>query len=821
MHFRGISAALVAVACLYGTQVSSLSYTGISKQGIHSQFFFASNSAQPPLVASEQRVLLDRYCVTCHNDKLKTAGLMLDEMDVGNVGVKAEVWEKVIRKLLSGTMPPLGQPRPGQAAFESFISGLEKSIDRAAELAPNPGRPTIHRLNRAEYTNAIRDLLALDIDSRSLLPADDSGYGFDNIADVLKFSPGLLERYLIAAMKISRIAIGDPTIRASVQTYQLPYLTVSQNVRMSEDLPFGTRGGISIRHHFPLDGDYVFKIHLERNQLAFANRVRGLDLSNEIDVRVDGARIKLFQIPPRTPRQGSATGYQEDRSDADLEVRFKVKAGTRLVGVTFPRRNWYYEGVGVSRLPVASDGHSRSSDTGKDTGKIEATLSSVDISGPFDGTVPEETASRRKIFLCEPTGLEDEETCAKDILKNLARRAYRRLATEKDIQLLFSFYEKGRSEGNFDTGIQWALERILTDPDFLFRIERDPENISIGSRYRISEFELASRLSFFLWSSIPDDELLELAENGRLHDPEVLAQQVRRMLVDSRSKELVRNFFGQWLFIRNIGVVKPDVIAFPDFDENLREAFQHETELFLESQLHEDRSVVELLTANYTFVNERLAQHYEIPNIYGNHFRRVKFNDNRRAGLLGQGSLLTVTSYANRTSPVLRGKWLLENLLGAPPPPPPPNVPALEEGETGRFASMRERMEQHRKNPVCANCHSKLDPLGFALENFDGIGRWRATDANVPIDASGVLPNGSIFDGPAEFREALLSHQMAFITTLTEKLLTYALGRGVEYYDMPAIRQILRKAAVEDYSWSSLVVGIVNSMPFQMRRSVS
>ena len=551
--------------------------------------------------------------------------------------------------------------------------------------------------------------------------------------------------------------------------------------------------------------------------MAWGNRVRGLDIANEIDVRLDGVRVKLFRIRAMPPAKGSATDYVEDRSDADLEVRFAARAGTRLVGVTFPLRPWNYEGVGLARLPVASDGHSRASNTTAGVGKVETSLSSVSIEGPFDGATPQDTESRRRIFVCYPVSAADEAPCAKTILSTLARRAYRRPATEADVETLLAFYRDGYAEGGFETGIQWALERVLADPNFLFRVERDPETARPGDAYRISDVELASRLSFFLWSSIPDDELLDLAAGGMLRDPGILERQTRRMLADHRAEALIDNFFGQWLYVRNIASVKPDTIVFPDFDENLRQAFKRETDLFLAAQLREDRSVTELLTADYTFVNERLARHYGIAGVHGNRFRRVTFVDDRRAGLLGHGSILTVTSYPNRTSPVLRGKWLLENLLGTPPPPPPPDVPALEASETVQPASMRERMERHRQNPVCANCHSKLDPLGFALENYDGIGAWRSTDAGTPIDASGALPDGAVFDGPAGFRRALLSHRKAFVSTLAEKLLTYALGRGVEYYDMPAVRAIVREAAGRDYRWSALVLSIVRSTPFQMR----
>ena len=559
---------------------------------------------------------------------------------------------------------------------------------------------------------------------------------------------------------------------------------------------------------------------MQRHQLNIGNVVRGLDVENRIDVRLDGVRVKLFTLGIRDYDQQGEYRNTEDTVDASLEVRFAAKAGTRRVGVTFPKTTWYVEGVGMSRLPAATDGYASGLRTDETYGRIESGVDRVEIQGPFNGTVPDDNPSRRHILVCRPAGSQDEEPCAKIILTTLARRAYRRPVRDDEIQALLGFYQEGRTNGSFDRGIQFALARVLSDPDFLFRIEYDPPNMASATPYRVSDLDLASRLSFFLWSSIPDDELLALAERGQLQKPEVLEQQVRRMLADSRSNALLENFFGQWLYLRNMAAVRPDPKAFVEFDDNLREAYRRETELFLETQLREDRSVTELLSANYTFMNERLAEQYGIPDLYGSHFRRVTHADDRRAGILGHGSILTVTSYANRTSPVLRGKWILENILGIPPPPPPDNVPPFEE-EDPRIQSrtVRERMEQHRKNPVCAACHAKIDPLGFALENFDGVGKWRTTEANHPIDVSGALPDGSTFEGPAELRTVLARHQDLFIETLTEKLLTYALGRGVEFYDLPAVRQIVREAAQHEYRWSSIFLGITKSLPFQMRRS--
>ena len=779
-----------------------------------------------PSPASQQRALLNRYCVTCHNERLKTAGLLLDKMDVEQVSTGAEAWEKVVRKLRTEAMPPAGVPRPDKTGYDSFATYLETALDRAAAAKPNPGRPAgVHRLNRAEYSNAIRDLLALDIDATALLPADDSGYGFDNIGDVLSVSPTLLERYMAAAGKISRLSIGDRTARPITVKYDVQPLII-QDDHMSENLPFGSRGGMAIRHHFPLDGEYLIKVSLVRNG---NNDIRGLAEPHQLDVRLDGSRIKLFTVGGERKGKTWANLYSDGglpdpeqqiyqlTADAALEVRFPAKAGTRLVQVAFLKEAFQPEGV-LGPLPVPDFSNFKAGDPG---------VASVAVGGPYDAGGPGETSSRGKIFVCRPSGGRDsarstaEDTCAKKILSTLARRAYRRPVTDGDVQILLSFYKAGRSKGGFETGIEMALQRILVDPEFLFRIERDPANLAPGAAHRISDLELASRLSFFLWSSIPDDALLDLAERGKLKDPAVLEQQVRRMLADARSKALVDNFAGQWLYLRNMRLVAPDGEEFPDFDENLREAFRRETELFFESILREDRSVLDLLRANYTFVNERLARHYGIPNVYGSRFRRVTLPNETRMGLVGQGSILTVTSYPNRTSPTLRGKWVLETILGAPLPPPPPDVPSLQENKDVQRLTMRQRLEQHRTNPACGGCHNRMDPLGFALENFDAIGKWRTTsgDANTPIDVSAALPDGAKFQGAAELRKILLSHSEEFAMTITEKLLTYALGRGVEYYDAPAVRRITREAARSDYRWSALILGIVKSAPFQMRKS--
>jgi hypothetical protein len=773
---------------------------------------------QAPASTGSQADLIRTYCVTCHNEKLKTAGLVLDKLDTGGLPSDPAIGEKVLKKLRTDAMPPAGQRRPDPATRTAFISRLVIALDRAAAGAPNPGRPAIHRLNRTEYVNAVHDLLALEIDGRALLPPDDTGYGFDNIADVLSLSPSLLDRYLLAADKISHLAVGDPRMRLDVATYSLPKGLQQDDARMSDDLPFGSRGGTAVRHTFAVDGEYEIGLHMQRSGGAGVGtgQIRGLTEPTEIDLRIDGARVKLFNFVGKRAVVASNFGAQyppPQDDDKVLVVRVPVKAGPRLLGVSFNKKTTVPEGRGPSRQ----------ANGGKELVGAKQALESITITGPFNPEAPNaptETPARRRIFACYPTTAKDEAPCAKTILSTLARRAYRRPVTNKDLPRLLALYEAARKEAGFDAGVQTALQGILSDFDFLVRVERDPANVAPGGIYRISDLELASRLSFFLWSSPPDDELLMLAERSKLKDSAVLAPQVQRMLRDQRSNALLTNFFGQWLTVRNVLSSKPDQYMFPEFDENLRAAFQRETALFLESQLREDRSVVDLLTANYTFLNERLARHYGIPNVYGPHFRRVTYPDSRRAGILGQGSVLMVTSYANRTSPVLRGKWILENILGSPPPPPPPNVPSFKEVEPGEApTSVRARLEQHRKNPVCAACHARMDPLGFALENFDAVGKWRTRDGDAQVNPSGAFPTGEAFGSPAEFRTALVGHREEFVETLAEKLITYAVGRGVEYYDQPAIRAILREARPSEYRWSALIMNIVKSTPFQMRKA--
>jgi mono/diheme cytochrome c family protein len=770
--------------------------------------------------AADARALLNRYCVTCHNQKLKTGGLALDTFDVSHTAAHADVWERVVRKLRGGLMPPAGLPRPDRPAYKSLIGWLEGELDNAVAQRPTPGRTEpFHRLNRAEYHNAVRDLLALDVDVSALLPSDDASYGFDNMAGVLKMSPTLLERYLGAAQKISRLAVGTTPPFGSVDTFKVPE-DLTQDDRL-EGLPFGTRGGTIVAYTFPVDAEYDIRVRLSRLGLSggATEDVPRFAESHDLDVMLDGVRIQTFTLKGETLPSGvRQDAYQQGRADLDASwhVRAKVAAGPHQIGVAFVKKSSALNET--VRLPFLRPYAGAGGDT-----RYQPYLSTVTVSGPIDPTPAQETPSRQRIFSCRPERASEEVACARNVLGQLARRAYRRPVDDGDLQPLMAFYDRGRADGGFDAGIESALGRLLVSPNFLYRVERDPSTVAPGAAYRISDLELASRLSFFLWSSIPDDELVEAAAANRLNDPGVLEAQVRRMLTDRRADALVENFAAQWLFLRNVQTLSPDLDLFPDFDESLRQAFRRETELFFDSIVRENRPALDLLTADYTFVNERLARHYGIPNITGSRFRRVTVDDPNRRGLLGQGSILSVTAYPHRTSPVLRGKWLLENLLGTPPPPPPPNVPDLKETNAeGHVLTMREQMKQHRANPVCASCHSMMDPPGFSLEQFDALGRLRRVDSHfMPIDASGSLPDGSTFEGPAGLREALLREPDRFVTTFIEKLLTYSLGRGLEPLDMPAVRRIRRVAAPDDYRFASIVLGIVNSVPFQMRRSPS
>tara|TARA_B100001123_G_scaffold72463_1_gene81319 strand:- start:1642 stop:4056 length:2415 start_codon:yes stop_codon:yes gene_type:complete len=770
--------------------------------------------------AEDYRAVLDRYCVGCHNDRLQTAGVSLDDLDVGHVATGAETWEKVVRKLRAREMPPPSRPRPEEATYIDFIEWIETELDLASLANPNPGTETIHRLNRSEYTNAIRDLLALEINGRELLPADDQSYGFDNIADVLSLSTSLLERYMLAAGKIAQLAIGDPSIRSTTVTYSTSPVLM-QHHRMSELQPFGTRGGFATKHYFPVDGEYELRIKLERTH---GDAIKGLQNRNQLEVRLDRARVAAFEIGADGQREAwnavfNLTPYERD-ADNDLRVRIPVKAGMREVAFSFLRNSAIAEGV-LEPISAAETYHY--------AGDRDAPMAvwTVEVEGPFNAESRKlelGTPSQERIFTCTPESEALEAACAEQILGTIARRAFRRPITDADTASLMTFYNVGRTNGSFESGIEFALRAILVDPEFLFRVEADPVVAVPGNPYAISDLELASRLSFFLWSSVPDDELLGLAERNELREDGVLAAQVNRMLSDQKSTALVDNFAGQWLFLRNMRSVKPDPIAFPEFDGNLREAFQQETQLWFDSQVRENRSVLEILTSDYTYVNQRLAEHYGIPGVLGNHFRRVILPGETRRGILGHGSVLTATSYANRTSPVKRGVWVLENLLGAPPPPPPADVPGLEDSDSvadpsdpeSRPRSVRERMERHRTDPVCASCHVRMDPLGFALESFDAVGGYR----ELPLEqTSGTLPSGLELTGPASVRDMLLSNREDFVGTVTEKLMTYALGRGVEYYDHPSIRRIVRSAETDDYRWSSLILGIVESSPFQMRKA--
>ncbi len=775
---------------------------------------------------------ISRYCVTCHNDRLRTADFSLDGLDVEQVGSHGETWEKVIAKLRTRTMPPPGRPRPDIATYDTLAGWLESQIDTYAMDHPEPGRTeAFHRLNRAEYANAVRDLISLDVDVAELLPADNiDQHGFDNMADVLTVSPALMERYLSAARKISRLAVGEEPLAPATENYSVNILKL-QDDRMSDDLPFGSRGGIGIRHYFPVDGEYDLQITLHRN---YVNYVRGMGSRHELEVRFDGELVRSFvfggEEPDVTQAPASYGGNQfgdpewEEYmlfADSNMRVRFPATAGPHVVSVAFVRRFTEPEGVLQPRQSIFAVAVNEMRDG-------NAAVDRVAIGGPYVSSGPGDTPSRQALFTCQPVSdtTADEEVCARDILSSLARRAYRRPVESADLATLMDFYQMGRDDATFDSGIQLALERVLISPDFLFRVERDPVDIEPATVYAISDLEIASRLSYFVWSTGPDDELLDLAESGALNDPVVLEQQAKRMLRDPRATALVKNFAGQWLYLRNLRGVVPDGIVFPEFDENLREAFQSETELFVESLIREDRSVLDLLGADYTFVNERLARHYGIPNVYGPHFRRIPLDAElaeRRGGIFGHGSLLTVTSYPNRTSPVLRGKWVLSNVLGTPPPPPPADVPDLpDRGEDGQAATVRDRLATHRESPACSVCHAPMDPLGLALENYDAVGKWRLTgEADLPIDSSGNLPDGTVFEGPSGLRTLLLERKEQFIGTLTEKLLAYAIGRGPQYYDRATVRDIVRSAETDNYRWSSVIVGIVKSAPFRMRRSES
>ncbi len=744
---------------------------------------------------------LQTHCTDCHDQATATGGLSLEDLDVADVGQAPDAWERVLRRLERRQMPPLDMPRPQEDEYQAIVAELASRLDQAAATHPNPGRTdTFRRLTRTEYGNAIRDLLALEIDVTTLLPADESSHGFDNVT-VGNLSPTLLSRYISAARQISQIAVGGQARTPMSRTVRLrPDITQEQHV---EGLPLGTRGGTLIAHSFPRDGVYEIQVRLMRDR---DEHVEGLNREHELQMLLDREVVKSFTL------ERPNSNVEHANVDAHLTARITVPAGPHQVGVTFlqqasslleTKRQPYDAHYNFYRHP-----------------RLSPAIYQVSITGPYESSGAGDSPSRRRIFICRPENAGDEETCARRILSVVARRAYRRSITDADLQQPLAFYHAARNDGDFESGIQSALSAILVNPNFLFRIEHDPSDISPETTYPVSDTELASRLAFFLWSSLPDDELLELAERGVLNDDGVLASQVRRMLRDERSRSLVTNFAGQWLHLRNLDGLTPDLRAFPDFDDNLRQAFRQETELFFESILREDRSALDLIDADYTFLNERLATHYNVPHIYGSHFRRVSLGEeSRRGGLLRQGSILMATSYATRTSPVIRGKWVLENLMGSPPPPPPDNVPPLEDNTVAAELSVRDRLAAHRANPACASCHNLIDPVGLSLENFDAVGRWRDREAGAVVDASGGLPDGSEFVGVEGLEQGLLARPEIFVGTLAEKLLTFALGRGVEPSDGPAVREILREAEADDYRFSSLIVGIARSTLFRMRRS--
>ena len=762
-----------------------------------------ARASAPRAAAIDAHALVQKYCASCHSDRAKTAGLSLQNLDPETTAATHHaIWEKVVLKLRGGMMPPRTAPRPDDAALDALTVQLESVLDRQALASPDPGHKPVHRLNRTEYGNAIRDLLDLKVDPSQLLPADDESHGFDNIAGVLRISPSLLEQYLSAARQISALAVGFDT-DVVIHSYRVPP-DDSQEDHV-DGLPLGTRGGLVFQHNFPQDAEYDFNVFLLRNIVGY---MTGLEFAHQLEITIDGERAFLAQVGGEEDNLASDTNMSEAANmiDKRLHTRVKVTAGPHMVGVTFHRRN-----AAQSDEPLQP--HERDHDLQNMNGL--PMVDHVKVTGPFNPIGPGDTPSRQRIFTCRPAKPADEAACARQIFSTLARRAYRRPITADDLRPVLARYEAGRSQG-FEAGIEQGLRLILANPKFVFRTEAPPAN----GVQRVTDLELASRLSFFLWSSIPDDELLDLAAKNQLSRPAVLEAQVQRMVRDPRSRALVDNFASQWLMLRNLKAHQPNPQDFPNFDNELRQAFRQETELFFESIMREDRSALDLLDAHYTFVNERLARHYGIPNVYGSHFRRVSLQQQARRGLLGQGSILTVTSYPNRTSPVLRGKWILENILGTPPSPPPPNVPALKENdEGGQPTSVRARLELHRKNPTCASCHSVMDPLGFALENFDGIGTWRVKEPGGAVDASGQLADGTPVDGPITLRQGLLERREMFVRTLTEKMMTYALGRGIEASDMPLVRRIAAAAAKQNYRFSSLVLGIAESVPFTMKKA--
>ena len=765
----------------------------------------AAKQASP---ADAHRQLINTYCVGCHSSRAKIGNLVLEGLSLDKVADNAVIWEKVIRKLNGGQMPPQGMPRPQIASSQALAQYLATSLDRNLADSADPGRSPIHRMNRNEYANAVRDLLAVEIDPAEYLPPDDESDGFDNIADALRVSPTLLDQYLVASRKISALAVGDMETTPISRIVQVPP-DLSQEDHI-EGLPLGTRGGVLIQHNFPLDADYDFSVFLIQNIVGY---VTGLEYAHELEVTIDGERVFLAPVGGEDDNRMSDEnlGVAKDTLDARLKARIPVKAGRRSVAVTFLRRN--SAPTDEPLQPFTRD-HDLQNMNGVPL------VDHVQITGPFKAAGSGDTPSRKKIFTCQPKTATAETACAKQILSTLAKRAYRRPVSDAALTSLMNLYDAGRKDASFEKGIQNALRLVLANPKFIFRSEPDPKTAAPGSTRRLTDLELVSRLSFFLWSSLPDEDLINAAAQGRLKNPAVLEQQVKRMMADPRADAMISNFAGQWLLLRNLQSQTRDPNVFPNFDDNLRQAFRKETELLFANVMREDRNVLDLVTADYTFVNQRLAQHYGIPGIYGSNFRRVQITDPNRRGILGQGSFLTLTSESNRTSPVKRGKYILETILGTPPPPPPPNVPALKENdESGRNATtLRARLALHREAATCSTCHSVMDPLGLALENFDAVGRYRTKELGGQIDTAGQLADGTKVSGPIELREALLRRPEQFVGTMTEKMLIYALGRGLEHYDMPVVRDITHQAAKQNYKFSAVVLGIVRSTPFQMKK---
>ena len=803
---------------LWALALTAVCWTGVDA-GSPAQAPAANNppvrAAAPDPTAPAHGAAVKQYCVSCHNDRAKTGGLSLEGLDIAKAADSPDVWEKVVRKVRVGMMPPQGMPQFDRTTRQALVNYLTTSLDRAAAARPDPGRKLVHRLNRAEYANAVRDLLALEIDPAALLPPDDSAYGFDNVADVLGISPVLLERYISAAGQVSALAVGDPEIGVASETFRIRQ-DQSQD-RHVEGLPLGTVGGMLARTTLPLDGEYVIQAKLFRTNLG---AMRGLEYPHQIEVTVDGARVHLASFGGDADFKASLANptVAGDDVDARTRVRVKLPAGPHEIGVAFIERaptqnSWRLQ-------PFVRSSH----DTFDPTGYPHIDVFTV--TGPYNATGSGDTPSRRQVFMCRPATAAEEEPCARRIISTLVRRAYRGMDTPEDMQRLMGFYAQGRKAGNFERGIQLALQRMLASAKFVLRIERDPAGAAVGSVYRISDLELASRLSFFLWSSIPDDRLIKVAAENRLHLSEVLKAETRRMLADPKAQSLVTNFAGQWLYLRNLKNMVPLSTTFVDFDDNLRHALEQESSLFFQSIIQEDRNVLDLMTADYTYVNERLAKHYGLNNVYGSHFRRVTLADDARRGLLGKGAVLMVSSHTDRTSPVVRGKWVLDNLLSAPPPPMPNNVPPLDESAPvgAKVMTMRERLEKHRANPVCASGHRIMDPIGFAMENFDAVGAWRTREGGTfgsDIDASGVLLDGTPINGVSSLRQALLRDPEIFVGTVVEKLMIYSLGRGISANDMPTVRAIVRNSGRQNYRFSSIVDGIVASDAFQKRKAAA